>query len=148
MLELELFGAERNSKNLGLLYCAQQFSSEKCKSVVSLYLKIEINTQLWTHYVCIEQPHKTHLSALYQCAAFNPRSTQLYTKYYLNLTAKYVLLHSSFSAAHHTPDWSHRVVVLSVANCVHRQTADRRCGLICLIVTFTGSVVEPVGNWK
>ena len=146
MLQLEVFGVERNSKNLGLLSCSQQFISEKCKSVVSLYLKLERNTQLWTHYVCIEEPHPTHLAALYQCVADNPHSTELYTKHYLNSTAQYVLLHILHSAAHRTVDLSYRPVVLSVANCVHRQRAEQRCGLICIMVMCTVSVVEPVGN--
>ena len=44
----------------------------------------------------------THRSPLYHCTAVNPRSTQLYTKYYLNSTVNYVPLHSSHSAVQPT----------------------------------------------
>jgi len=33
MLQLEVFGVEKYSKDLGLISCAQQFISEKFKSV-------------------------------------------------------------------------------------------------------------------
>jgi len=63
-------------------------------------------------------------------------------------TVKYVPLHSSHSAVRHKLDQSYRAVVMYVTNCVLRQRADRRCGLICLMVMCTGIIVEPMGKIK
>jgi hypothetical protein len=72
---------------------------------VSFYLTLA--TELWIYSDYLEEPHDTHRSPLYQCAAVNHCSTEIYRKYYLIFSFQYVLLRSSrFQQCR--PQWTER----------------------------------------